>query len=264
MRLIKSALIAALALAGSSVLASSEGHTLKDVQWSFSNPVFGKYDRAQLQRGFQVYKEVCASCHGLKFVAFRDLEGIGFTKEEVKNIAKGYPGQSTDPDTGSEIERPGLPIDYFPSPYANDEAAASANNGAAPPDLSLVVKARAGGPAYIYSLLTGYHEKAPATVKNSEGKDEKFEISEGQNYNPYFPGMKIAMARQLEDDKIIYQDGTKATEAQLAKDVTAFLMWTAEPKLEARRKMGVSVLMFLGLMTVLTYLSYKRIWKDVK
>jgi ubiquinol-cytochrome c reductase cytochrome c1 subunit len=265
MRLIKSALIAAFVMA-SPAFAAGKVHEprMPDGGFSFSNPIFGKYDRAQLQRGFQVYKEVCASCHGLKFVAFRDLQGIGFTEEEVKAIAKGYTGTSVNIDTGEVEDRPGLPTDYFPSPYPNEEAAAAANNGAAPPDLSLIVKARAGGAPYVYSLLSGYHEAPPKTVKNAEGKQEKFELSAGQNYNPYFPGFKIAMAQQLEDGKIEYQDGTKATEKQMAADVAAFLAWSAEPKLEQRRQMGVSVLLFLSLLSVLSYLSYKRIWADVK
>jgi ubiquinol-cytochrome c reductase cytochrome c1 subunit len=265
MRLMKSAIVAVL-LAASPAFASGEAREprLPDGGFSFSNPIFGKYDRAQLQRGFQVYKEICASCHGLKFVAFRDLEGIGFTKEEVKAIAKGYTGTNVNLDTGEVEDRPGLPTDYFPSPYQNEEAAAAANNGAAPPDLSLVVKARAGGAPYIYSLLTGYREAPPKTVKNSVGKHEKFKLSAGQNYNPYFPGFKIAMARQLEDGKIEYQDGTKATEKQMAADVAAFLTWAAEPKLEQRRQTGVSVLLFLAMLSVLSYLSYKRIWADVK
>ncbi len=265
MRLLKTATLAALIVAGSALAASDARHPHGPAGgFSFDNPVVGKFDRAQLQRGFQVYKEVCAACHSLKFVAFRDLTGIGFTPEEVKNIAKGYTMTDISPDTGESIDRPGLPTDYFPSPYANEEAAKAANNGAAPPDLSLIVKAREGGPKYVYSLLTGYHEKPPATVKNSEGEDEKFELTEGQNYNPYFPGMKIAMARQLEDGKLEYADKTKATEHQLAKDVTAFLMWTAEPKLEQRRQTGITVLMFLAVLVGLTYFSYKRVWRGLK
>ncbi len=263
MRLIKTALMSLL-IAGSSVVAKDQVWEPVDQQWSFSNPIFGKYDRAQLQRGFQVHKEVCSSCHSLKQVAIRDLTGIGLTVDEVKALAKGYTHPDIDPDTGETIDRPGLPTDYFSSPYANDEAAKAANNGAAPPDLSLVVKAREGGAPYVFSILTGYHHTPPKTLPNSEGKSEPFVLTEGQNYNPYFPGMKIAMARQLEDGKLEYADGTKATEQQLAKDVTAFLMWTAEPKLEQRRQMGISVLIFMSLLIGLTYVSYKRVWKDVK
>lgn len=263
MRLIKTALML-LMLAGPTAFAEDHVWEPQDEQWSFSNPVFGKFDRAQLQRGFQVYKEVCAACHSLKQVAIRDLTGIGLTADEVKAVAKGYTMTDIDPDTGETVDRPGLPTDYFPKPYANEEAAKAANNGAAPPDLSLIVKAREGGAPYVYSILTGYHHTPPKTLPNSEGKPEPFVLTEGQNYNPYFPGMKIAMARQLEDGKLQYADGTKATEKNLAKDVTAFLMWAAEPKLEQRRQMGVSVLIFMALMIGLTYVSYKRVWKDVK
>jgi ubiquinol-cytochrome c reductase cytochrome c1 subunit len=264
MRLLTSAVAAGLALITSVSGFAAEARHPVDVEWSFSNPLFGKYDRAQLQRGFQVYKEVCASCHSLKQVALRDLQGIGFTENEVKAIAKGYTMSDINPDTGEVVDRPGLPTDYFPSPYPNAEAAQAANNGAAPPDLSLMVKAREGHAEYLYSLLLGYDEKPPAQIKNSEGKMEKFEILAGQNYNPWFPGYKIAMGKQLENGKIDYQDGTRATAQQMAKDVTAFLMWTAEPKLEDRRRMGVSVLLFLAVLIGLTFVSYKRIWKDVR
>jgi ubiquinol-cytochrome c reductase cytochrome c1 subunit len=260
---LKSAVVAMLALLGGSTALASEAREPRDVIWSFSNPVLGKFDHAQLQRGFQVYKEVCASCHSLKQVAIRDLAEIGFTPEEVKHIAKGYSMTDVNPDTGESVDRPGLPTDYFPSPYANPEAATAANNGAAPPDLSLVVKAREGHAPYIYSILMGYDEKVPLQVANAEGKMEKFELAAGQNFNPWFAGNKIAMAKQLTDGRIDYQDGTKATADQMARDVTAFLMWAAEPKLEERRHMGVNVLLFLGVLIGLTYISYKRIWKDV-
>jgi ubiquinol-cytochrome c reductase cytochrome c1 subunit len=263
MRLLTSAVAAGLAFLATTSFAANKPREPLHETWSFSNPLIGKYDHAQLQRGFQVYKEVCAACHSLKQVAIRDLHDIGFTEDEVKHIAKGYTMTDINPDTGESMDRPGLPTDYFPSPYANPEAAKAANNGAAPPDLSLVVKAREEHAAYVYSLLLGYDEKIPAQAPNSEGKMEKFEIAAGQNYNPWFPGSKIAMAKQLEDGKIDYQDGTRATAKQMAKDVTAFLMWAAEPKLEERHRMGVNVMLFLAVLVGLTYFSYKRIWKDI-
>jgi ubiquinol-cytochrome c reductase cytochrome c1 subunit len=259
----KTAISILVALSATAAYAAGDAKHPKEVHFSFSNPFFGKFERAQLQRGFQVYKEVCASCHSLNLVAFRNLAEIGFTENEVKNIAKTYQVDDISSETGEVIQRAALPTDKFPSPYANQEAAKAANNGAAPPDLSLIMKARHDGPAYVHSLNTGYDEKAPSYVINADGEKEKFEIGEGLNYNPYFPGLKIAMAKQIEADKVTYSDGTKASADQISKDVVAFLMWAAEPGLEKRRQTGLTVVGFLSIFSVLSFLSYKRIWKDV-
>ena len=234
--------------------------------------VFGTFDRAQLQRGFQVYKEVCSACHSMRLVSYRNLADLGFTEAEVKAIAKGYEVPAID-DSGEAITRKALPSDRFISPFANHEAAAAANNGKAPPDLSLMVKARHDGQNYVYSLLTGYGQTPPKTVKawklnektgKVEQTQEKYEISPGLNYNPYFHSVTIAMAAPLNEGQVTYADGTKATVDQMAKDVTAFMAWTAEPKLEQHKRNGVGVLAFLSILVVLTFLSYKRIWAGVK
>lgn len=215
--------------------------------------IFGTYDRAQLQRGFQVYKEVCAACHSLNLVAFRTLEDLGYNEDEIKAIAKAYEVEAIDDKTGETTTRPAIPSDKFPSPYPNEVAAAAANNGKAPPDLSLIVKAREGHEAYIYSILTGY-EEAPAG----------FQVPEGGHFNPYFPGTVIGMPKPLSDDQVSYEDGTKATVDQMSKDVTAFLAWAAEPKLENRKRVGVGAIAFLSILLVLSIISYKKIWASVK
>ena len=222
------------------------------VNYSFSNPVFGTFDRAQLQRGFQVYKEVCSGCHSLNRVAFRSLADIGFSVPEVKAIAKGYDLPSID-DSGEPSTRKGLPSDHFYGPYANEAAARAANNNALPPDFSLLAKAREGGPSYIHALLTGYRE-APAD----------WNVPEGLYYNVYFHSLNIAMPPPLSPDQVTYVDGTKASVDQMAKDVSAFMMWAAEPTLEDRRRTGVGAVLFLLILTGLAYLSYQRVWAGVK
>jgi ubiquinol-cytochrome c reductase cytochrome c1 subunit len=222
--------------------------------------VFGKFDRAQLQRGFQVYKEVCAACHSLRLVSFRNLVDLGFSEAEVKAIAKGYDIATID-DAGEATTRKGIPADHFPSPFANAEAARAAN-GAVPPDLSLITKARHDGPAYLVSLLTGY--KAPPKTYIENGKTVNYVLPPNGNYNPYFPATSLAMAAPLSDGQVTYSDGTKASVEQMSKDVAAFLSWTAEPKLEARKQAGTGVLIFLALMIFITFVSYKRVWANVK
>jgi ubiquinol-cytochrome c reductase cytochrome c1 subunit len=233
----------------------------KEVEFSFQGPM-GKYDRQQLQRGFQVYKEVCSACHSLKFVAFRDLEEIGFSKPEVKAIAKNWALEtpSIDPATGEANTRKSLPSDYFPKPFANDVAARAANNNAIPPDQSLIVKAREEGPHYIYSLLTGYQDQPASLLK----KYPDAKTPEGLHYNPYFPNLNLAMAPPLVADQVSYSDGTKATLEQEAKDVTAFLTWAAEPKLEARHAVGWASLIYLLIFTGIAFAAYKSIWADKK
>ena len=230
----------------------------------------GKYSSAQLQRGLKVYTEVCAACHSLKLVAFRNFADLGYSEDEVKAIAKGWKTEvpSIDPVTGEPATRPGIPADKIPSPFANETAARAANNNALPPDLSLMAKARADGPAYIYSLLLGYREQVG--YKNKEGKELLKEFPdaatpEGLNFNPWFANLNIAMASPIASDDIVtYDDGTKATQAQMAKDVSAFLAWTAEPKMENRKTAGWAALGFLIIFTVLAFLSYKSIWSDKK
>lgn len=221
---------------------------------------FGHYDRQQLQRGFQVYKEVCSACHSLQYVAFRDLHDLGYNEAEVKAIATQWQIEvpSLDPKTGEAATRKATPADKFPSPYANEVAGRAANNNALPPDLSLMAKARHGGAAYIYSVLTGY-QQPPANLP----KENRPGV--GLHYNPYFANLNIAMPPPLTaDGQVSYADGTKPSVDQMAKDVAAFLTWTAEPKLENSHRSGVAILLFLLIATWLAYLSYQHIWSSAK
>jgi ubiquinol-cytochrome c reductase cytochrome c1 subunit len=239
--------------------------------WSFSGP-FGSYDKAQLQRGLKVYKEVCSACHSMKRVAFRTLEELGYNEEQIKAFAAEYEVQDGPNAEGEMFTRKGSPSDFFPSPFANTEAAAAANNGAAPPDFSLIAKARGvergfplfvfdiftqyaeGGPDYIYALLTGYGKTPPVGM----------EIAEGTNYNPNFMSAKaLAMAQPITDGQVTYDDGSPATVDQYARDVSAFLMWTAEPHLDARKQTGFSVMIFLALFGAVVYLTKKKVWSEV-
>lgn len=223
--------------------------------------VFGKWDLAQLQRGYQVYKEVCAACHSLKFVAFRDLAALGYTDDEVKALAAEWQVPGVDPNTGEAVLRPGMPTDNFPLVYPNDVAAAAANNNAIPPDLSLMTKARADGSNYVHSLLTGYGP-IPAELKE---KYPDFETTQGLYFNQYFPNLNIAMAPPITGpDQVSYSDGTQATVSHMSEDVSAFLTWTAEPKLVERKQSGLPVLGFLLFATILAYLSKQQIWAAVK
>ena len=233
-----------------------------EIHYSFEGPL-GRYDRQQLQRGFQVYKEVCSACHSMRLVAFRDLEEIGFTKPEVKAIAKSWATEtpSINPDTGEPATRKPIPSDFIPGPYANETAARAANNNALPPDMSLLAKAREGGPAYIESLVTGY-EDVPASLKK-EFPD--FQVPTGLHFNPYFANLNIAMPPPLTSDgQVTYSDGTKATRQQMATDVSAFLMWAAEPKLENRKRTGVAVVLYLLIATGLAFGAYRSIWAGKK
>jgi ubiquinol-cytochrome c reductase cytochrome c1 subunit len=226
----------------------------RDIGYSFDGP-FGKYDRQQLQRGFQVYKEVCSSCHGLSFVAFRNLEDLGYHEEEIKAVADKWQIEvpAVDPKTGEASTRKALPADAFPSPYPNEVAARAANNNALPPDLSLITKARHGGPAYVASLLTGYRNP-PANLPPDSRPGP------GLHFNPWFANLNIAMPPPLRDGQVTYADGTNASVDQMATDVSAFLAWTAEPRLENRRRAGWATLIFLLLATILSYLAYQNIW----
>ncbi len=234
------------------VIANTDNLAPKKLKWNFEG-MFGTFDRTSIQRGFQVYKEVCAACHSLHLVAFRNLTEIGFSEAEAKEIAKNYSIPDGPNDSGEMFERPGILSDRFAGPYANEKAARASNNGAFPPDLSLIVRAREDGANYIYSLLTGFNQTPPAEIA----------IPDGMHYNPYFPGMKIAMTPPLSDGIVTYTDGTKATVDQMSRDVVNFLQWAADPKMEKRKSTGIKVLLFLALFTGLFYVAKKRVWSNV-
>jgi len=250
----------AIAYVGSPPAATAEHefheHPTK-VAWTFDGP-FGYYDKAQLQRGFQVYTEVCSACHSLHQVAFRSLAALGYNEAEIKAIAKARQVPSVDPNTGEPATRPGMPADHFPAVYPNDVAAAAANNNAIPPDLSLMAKARHDGANYIHSLLTGFRNQPAELLK----KFPDSRTPEGLHYNPYFANLNLAMAPPLTaEGQVTYGEGQpKPTVDQMSQDVAAFLMWTAEPNMEARKATGRAVIIFLLFATVLAYLSYRNIW----
>jgi ubiquinol-cytochrome c reductase cytochrome c1 subunit len=234
----------------------------KELQLSSDDP-FGKFDKRQLQRGFQVYSEVCSACHSLKLVSFRDLKQLGYNDAEVKKIASDWKTQvpSINPDTGEPATRKALPSDTFPSPFANEVAARAANNNALPPDLSLMPKAREGGAAYIYSILTGYQNQPAELLK--QFPDTK--TPPNLHYNPYFANLNIAMPPPLTTaGQVSYSDGTRPTVDQMARDVAAFLVWTSEPTLENRHAAGLAISIFLLIASILGYLAYQQIWHDAK
>jgi ubiquinol-cytochrome c reductase cytochrome c1 subunit len=232
--------------------AAGEAIVLPQQKWGFGG-LFGTFDRASAQRGLQVYKEVCAACHGLRHVAYRNLMDLGLSEDQVKALAAEVQVRDGPNDAGEMFDRPGRPSDRFRSPFANENAARAANNGAYPPDLSVITKARADGWNYMHALLTGYADPP-----------EGMTMMAGMNYNKYFPGFQIAMVNPLSDDRVTYIDGTPATVDQMARDVTTFLAWAAEPELEQRRAMGVRIILFLLVLTVLAYMVKKRIWADLK
>lgn len=240
-----------LTLAAGTAWSAGDAPTPPSVNWSFDGP-FGTYDRAAMQRGFQVYKEVCASCHALSYVSYRNLEALGFSEAEVKAIAAEYTVLDGPNDDGEMFERPALPSDRFVSPFPNPQAARAANGGAMPPDLSLMTKARPDGANYLNAVLTGYREP-PAGV----------EVPAGQYYNLYFPGHFIAMPPPLSEGQVEFADGTPATVEQMSRDVTQFLAWAAEPKMEDRKRLGVKVLIFVAIMTFVFYLAKRKAWRDV-
>ena len=231
--------------------AAGESIPVPDTRFSFDG-IFGTFDRASAQRGFQVYQEVCAACHGLRLVSYRNLRALGLSEQEVAAIAATVQIQDGPNDEGQMFERPGRPSDRFRSPHANPQAARAANNGSLPPDLSVMVKARPGGADYLYALLVGYTDP-PAGVT----------VMDGMHYNRYFPGHQIAMGNPLSEDRVEYRDGTRATVEQMARDVTTFLAWAAEPELEQRRAMGVRILLFLAVLGGLVYAVKRKIWANV-
>ena len=238
-----------LALAGPAL--AQEHEKLMRNNWSFDGPL-GSFDRASAQRGFQVYKEVCSSCHSMKLVYYRDLRSLGLSEEQVKAVAAEAQIAGSTNDQGEAVERAGLPSDHLKAPFPNDKAARAANGGALPPDQSLIIKAREDGPNYVYSLLQGYVDP-PAGTK----------VPEGQYYNEYFPGHYLAMPPPLRADQVEYADGTKSTLEQESKDIVQFLTWASEPTMESRKQLGVKLVLFLALMTGLTYGVKRKIWKDV-
>lgn len=234
--------------------ATSESEAIppKKIYWPFEG-IFGTFDRQAAQRGAQVYLEVCSACHGLQHLYYRNLKEIGFSEEEIKAIAKEKTVTDGPNDTGDMFERPALPSDRFVSPFPNDEAARTANNGALPVDLSLIIKAREDGANYLFSLLTSY-EEAP----------EDITMMEGLNYNPYFEGRQIAMPAPLAEGQVTFIDGTPATVEQMSRDVVVFLQWAAEPEMEHRKSMGLKVMLFLSIFTIVFFIAKQRTWKKIK
>ena len=244
-------------------LAAEEFHRSPKPLHLASDGPFGKFDKRQLQRGFQVYSEVCSACHSLELVSFRDLKGLGYNDAEIKKIASDWKTQvpSINPDTGEVATRKALPSDTFPTPFPNEVAARAANNNALPPDLSLITKSREGGAAYVYSLLTGFQNQPAELLK----KFPDAKTPPNLHYNPYFANLNIAMPPPLTaNGQVSYEDGTKPTVDQMAKDVSAFLVWTAEPNLESRHAAGLAVVIFLLLGTILGYFAYHQIWDEAK
>ncbi|MCH7538895.1 MAG: cytochrome c1 [Proteobacteria bacterium] len=221
-------------------------------EWTFQG-IFGTFDRAAAQRGLQVYREGCAACHSLDLLYYRNLEALGYGEEEIQAIAAEHEVTDGPDEEGEMFERPARPSDRFVAPFPNPQAARAANNGALPPDLSLITKARAGGPDYLFALLTGYQEEPPEGV----------EFVEGMYYNEYFPGRQIAMPPPLFDDAVEYADGTPATVEQMARDVVTFLSWAAEPEMEERKRLGIKVILFLVVLTGLFYAVKRKVWSDV-
>lgn len=236
----------------SSSYASTDSKEPKQMLWPFAG-MFGSFDRQAAQRGAQVYFEVCSVCHGMQHLYYRNLKEIGFSEAEIKELAKDKTIIDGPDDFGDMFERPALPSDAFVPPYPNEEAARAANNGAYPADLSLIVKARPDGANHVYSILTGYAE-AP----------EDITLMPGLSYNPYFEGKQIAMPPPLVAEQIEYMDGTPATLEQMAKDVTIFLQWASEPEMEHRKSMGLKVMIFLTIFTIVFFIAKKRTWKNIK
>ncbi len=254
-KIIKISYLVILLLTVNNLVNSAEKVELLKTDWSFKG-LFGKFDRGSLQRGYQVYSEVCASCHSMKYVSFRNLAEPGgpeFSEEQVKAIAANFEVIDGPNNDGEMFERPAKLSDKFVKPYENVKAAQAANGGAYPPDMSVLAKARSGGVDYIYSILLGY-EDPPIGVT----------LEDGVHYNKYMYGNNIKMAKPLSDNLIEYSDGTVASEEQMAKDVTTFLMWAAEPHLESRHAMGFKAIIYLIILTILVYFSMKKVWSRIE
>ena len=238
-------------LASGPALAAGEAVDLINEHFHHEGP-FGAFDKAAVQRGYQVFTTVCASCHGAKYLAFRNLGEIGYTEDQIKAMASQYTVTDGPNDDGEMFDRPAIASDYFPSPYPNEKAARAANGGAYPPDLSLITKAREHGTDYVYSLMVGY-EEAPADVT----------IGEGMYYNAYFAGHQIGMPQPLYGDDVTYQDGSSSDIHQEAHDVVSFLHWLAEPKLEERKRTGIKAMIFLVIFSGIFYAYKRRVWADL-
>jgi ubiquinol-cytochrome c reductase cytochrome b/c1 subunit len=268
--------IFALALAGSLAAVASPASAEEQVspqrqKWSFAGP-FGKYDEAQLQRGFKIYREVCSNCHSMEMLTFGNLAdagGPGFSEVQAEAVASEYKIKDLD-DKGEPTERAGRPADHFPSPFANELAAKAANGGVAPPDMSTLAKARSysrGFPWFVFDAFTQYQEQGPdyiAAILNGYVDPPKdFKLPDGGHYNEYFPGHNIAMPPPLQAGQITFDDGSPQTMQQYSKDVAAFLMWAAEPKLVQRKRTGFQVMIFLIVLTGLLYFTKKKVWSVV-
>jgi ubiquinol-cytochrome c reductase cytochrome b/c1 subunit len=265
------ALAGTLFVGGSQNARADEQETPPSQKWSFAGPM-GKYDRGTLQRGLKVYKEVCANCHGLSYIAVRNLadpDGPGYSPAQAAALASEYKIKDGPNDQGDMFERPGRPADYFPSPFPNDQAARAANGGGLPPDLSLITKARSyerGFPWFIIDFFTQFQEQGPnyvsAILQGFDKKPAGVTLPEGTYYNKYFPGHAIKMPQPLTKGQVTYDDGSPATLEQYSKDVTTFLMWAAEPHMEARKQLGLQVFVFLVIFTLLLYFTKKKVWAD--
>lgn len=270
MKLFKTLVAASLVLLAVPAFAAEGQKEAKDVSFSFEGP-FGTFDRGELQRGYKVYKEVCSACHSMQLLSFRNLSqpgGPGFSEEQVKALAATFTVKDGPGEDGEMFDRPGIPADRFPSPFANEQAARNANGGAYPPDLSLITKARAGwhgtfnqfingigGPQYVYSVLTGYEQPPAEAAKDAP---------EGKHYNPYFAsGHWITMAQPLADGQVTFDDGAPNTVDAMSRDVSAFLAWAAEPKMEERKSLGFATLIYLAIFAVLLYFVKQRVWAKV-
>ncbi|WP_119269849.1 cytochrome c1 [Taklimakanibacter deserti] len=270
MKLFTTLAAAAFALIAVPAFAAEGQKDAKDISYSFEGP-FGTFDKGQLQRGYKVYKEVCAACHSMRLLHFRNLDepgGPGFTEEQVKALAATFTVKDGPGEDGEMFDRPGLPSDRFPSPFPNEQAARNANGGALPPDLSLITKSRAGwygtfnqlvngigGPEYVYSVLTGFEQAPPELAK---------EAPEGKHFNPYFAsGHWIGMAPPLVDGQVTFDDGAPNKIDDMARDVSAFLAWAAEPKMEERKSTGFATVIYLAVLAVLLYLVKQRVWARV-
>jgi len=244
-------LFATLLFFNFNLFAASDDKKQPSHEWSF-NGLMGKYDFSAIQRGYKVYREVCSGCHSMNLLYYRDLIDVGFSKEEVKAIAAEYTVLDGPNDEGDMFERPAKSSDHFVSPYKNEQEARYSNNGSYPPDLSVITKAKINGPDYIYNLLLGYTE-APVD----------FEIGEGMYYNKWKEGNQIAMAQPLDEGYVDYDDGTENTLHQLAEDVTTFLVWSAEPELEERKRIGIKVLLFFIIAGALVFIVKNNLWRRV-
>ena len=233
------------------VLASGSGNDLPKHNWSFKG-LTGTFDKSAVQRGFKVYREVCSGCHSMSLLYYRDLIDIGFSNEEVKAIAAEYTVIDGPNDEGEMFERPARPSDRFVPPFSNKQEARVSNNGSYPPDLSVITKAKKRGPDYIFSLLLGYTEPPV-----------DFELGEGMYYNKWKEGYQIAMAQPLDEGYVDYDDGTENTLPQLAEDITTFLVWSAEPELEERKKLGIKVILFFIVLGSIVFIVKNRLWREI-